>query len=182
MGTFGVGSNVLIGWWVGDMQASDEEQVWGGGSGQYLYKKYCFVCFPDCLSIVAICKNVKTKLPANKERSRSSPVRGRDRKWVVTPEGPAGSKLNAVGQQNAASEVISAWRDRVMIQQWQVKLEWGDINITYHWYPSLQLSHKNCSDTTHHNCYMCSASSILNENHSYNPSIMSFRQQSHTIL
>ena len=80
MGTFGVGSNVLIGWWVGDMQASDEEQVWGDGSGQYLYKKYCFVCFPDCLSIVAICKNVKTKLPANKERSRSSPVRGRDRK------------------------------------------------------------------------------------------------------
>ena len=36
-------------------------------------KKYCFVCFNDCLSIVAICKNVKTKLPANKERSQSGP-------------------------------------------------------------------------------------------------------------
>ena len=73
MGTFGVGSNVLIGWWVGDMQASDEEQVWGGGSGQYLYKKYCFVCFPDCLSIVAICKNVKT----NFLQIKKDPVRGR---------------------------------------------------------------------------------------------------------
>ena len=157
------------------------------------------------MSIVAICKNVKTKLPANKETEIG--VRGRDRacrveaecdrKWLVRP-GPSQTKSDQVRLKTKCSSaqsgrkmqrlkgslpgVMDFWSSS---DNWRVKLQLAGINITYHWYPSLPISSltKTDPDTTHHNCYictLCTASSILNANHSFNPTIMSSRHQSHT--